>query len=41
MHVHIWPRRTREVVAANADISDHASCVASVSLGTGTVWKWS
>jgi hypothetical protein len=30
----------REVVAANAAISAHASCVAS-SLGIGTVWKWS
>src|SRR5690242_17423290 len=40
MHVHIWPSRTRSVTAPNADISDHASCVAS-SVGTGTVWKWS
>jgi hypothetical protein len=30
----------REVVAAYADISDHASWVAS-SDGIGTVWKWS
>jgi hypothetical protein len=40
MHVHIWPRRTRDVVAANAAIRVHASCVASW-VGTGTVWKWS
>jgi hypothetical protein len=40
MHVHIWPSRIRVVEAANADISDHASWVAS-SVGTGTVWKWS
>jgi hypothetical protein len=38
MRVHIWPSRT--LVAANAEINDHASCVAC-SLGTGTVWKWS
>ncbi len=30
----------RDVVAAYAAISDHASCVAS-AVGTGTVWKWS
>jgi hypothetical protein len=30
----------REVLAAYADISDHASWVAS-SVGIGTVWKWS
>ena len=30
----------RDVVAAYADISDHASWVAS-SVGIGTVWKWS
>ncbi len=40
MHVHICPIRMRLVVAANAAISVHASCVAS-SVGTGTVWKWS
>ena len=40
MQVHIWPMRMRDVVAANADISVHASWVAS-SVGTGTVWKWS
>ncbi|BDZ55269.1 hypothetical protein GCM10025870_23420 [Agromyces marinus] len=39
--VHICPRRTREVEAAYAAMSDHASWVASDSLGTGTVWKWS
>jgi len=27
-------------LAAYADISDHASCVASPD-GNGTVWKWS
>jgi len=40
MQVHIWPSRTRDVVAPNALISDHASCVAS-SVTCGTVWKWS
>src|SRR5690554_1154943 len=30
----------RFVDAANAAMSDHASCVAS-SLGSGVVWKWS
>ena len=40
MQVHIWPSRTVVVAAANAAISDQASCVAS-SVGTGTVWKWS
>ena len=40
MQVHIWPIRTREVVAAKAAMSVHASWVAS-SEGTGTVWKWS
>ena len=40
MQVHIWPNRTRSVTAPKADISVHASWVAS-SVGTGTVWKWS
>ena len=40
MAVHIWPSLIREVLAANAAISVHASWVAS-SVGIGTVWKWS
>ena len=40
MAVHIWPSLIRDVVAAYADISDHASWVAS-PVGIGTVWKWS
>src|SRR6478752_10271193 len=40
MQVHIWPSRTRPVLAANAAINVQASCVGS-SDGTGVVWKWS
>src|SRR6478736_3182923 len=40
MQVHIWPSRTRPVLAANAAINVQASWVGS-SVGTGVVWKWS
>src|SRR5690606_2294628 len=40
MHVHIWPSRTREVLAANAAMRVHASWVAAWEC-SGVVWKWS